>query len=67
MVVEAGEGTMTLARPNQSKILHHEGVKNVKHRLDDSPVWTDLLKVRHLYPGGGEGRNPLPQNLYMTT
>jgi hypothetical protein len=35
----------------RAKYLHHEGIKNVKHRLD-SPVWTDLLKVRQFYLRG---------------
>jgi hypothetical protein len=24
----------------------------VKHIIDDSPVWTDLLKIRHIYLSG---------------
>jgi hypothetical protein len=32
--------------------LHEEGISTVRHKLTDSPVWIDLLKVKHIYLGG---------------
>ena len=36
----------------KGKYLYQEVVGTVTHRLDDSPVWNDLLKVRHIYLKG---------------
>jgi hypothetical protein len=36
----------------KAKYLQHNGVRSVKHRIDDSPVWTDLLKIKHIYLSG---------------
>jgi hypothetical protein len=36
----------------KANYLHHEGIRSVKHRIDDSPVWTNLLKIRHFYLRG---------------
>uniref|UniRef100_A0A0A9ENT9 Uncharacterized protein n=1 Tax=Arundo donax TaxID=35708 RepID=A0A0A9ENT9_ARUDO len=33
------------------KCLNNSSVSKVKHRLDDSPCWSDLLKVKNLYLG----------------
>ena len=33
----------------KGKYLYQEVVGTVTHRLDDSPIWNDLLKVRHIY------------------
>jgi hypothetical protein len=33
----------------RSKYLHGELVSTVRHRLNDSPVWTGLLKIKSLY------------------
>jgi hypothetical protein len=32
-----------------SKYLHGDLVSTVKHRLNDSPIWTDLLKIKNLH------------------
>ena len=34
------------------KYMQNETVGSVKHRLDDSPIWCDLLKVKHVYLKG---------------
>jgi hypothetical protein len=34
------------------KYLKNKGVSTVNHRLDDSPMWSDLIKVRNLYLRG---------------
>lgn len=36
----------------KAKYIKNDLVNNVKHRLDDSPVWRDLLRVRHFYLRG---------------
>ena len=36
----------------KGKYLYQEVVGTVTHRLDDSPIWNDLLKVRHIYLKG---------------
>jgi len=36
----------------KEKYFHQGVVGTVKHRLDDSPVWNDLLKVKHIYLKG---------------
>jgi hypothetical protein len=36
----------------KAKYLQHDGVRSVKHRINDSPVWTDLLKIKHIYLSG---------------
>jgi hypothetical protein len=36
----------------KAKYLRGELVSTVRHRLTDSPVWTDLLKVKSLYLKG---------------
>jgi hypothetical protein len=36
----------------KAKYLRKVVVGNVTHKLDDSPIWCDLLKVKHLYLKG---------------
>jgi hypothetical protein len=36
----------------KSKYLKNKVVGNVSHKLGDSPVWTDLLKVKNIYLKG---------------
>jgi hypothetical protein len=36
----------------KAKYLQHDGVRSVKHRINDSHVWTDLLKIKHIYLNG---------------
>lgn len=36
----------------KAKYLGNHTISTVKDRLDDSPVWQDLLKIRHVYPRG---------------
>jgi hypothetical protein len=36
----------------KAKYLQKEEVSSVRHKLIDSPVWTNLLKVKHIYLGG---------------
>jgi hypothetical protein len=46
------------------KVLKKHVVSNVQHRLGDSPIWTDLLKIKKIYLSGRvinvkNGRNTL--------
>lgn len=43
----------------KAKYLRNDLVTTVKHRVDDSPVWSDLLKVKHIYI---RGRRIKPNN-----
>jgi hypothetical protein len=36
----------------KAKYLQNAGVGNVSHKMGDSPVWTDLLKVKPIYLRG---------------
>lgn len=36
----------------KAKYLKNKPISTVKNRMDDSPVWKDLLKVRHVYLKG---------------
>ena len=36
----------------KGKYLHNDTVGSVKHRMDDSPIWRDLLKIKHIYLKG---------------
>jgi len=38
----------------QKKYVKDSPLSVVTHKIDDSPIWTDLLKVRQVYLGGGE-------------
>lgn len=33
----------------RAKYLKNHSISNVKHRINDSPVWCDLLKVKQFY------------------
>jgi hypothetical protein len=41
-----------LAEIVKTKYLKNKGVSTVNHKLDDSPMWTDLLKVWDIYLRG---------------
>jgi len=43
----------------RQKYLSSDNVGSVKHRLDDSPMWSDLLKVKSIYL---KGRSMLVKN-----
>jgi len=48
----------------KAKYLKDGTISSVKHKIDDSPVWTDLLSVRHIYLKGrslkvNNGKNTL--------
>lgn len=36
----------------QAKYLHSKNIFNVSHKASDSPMWTDLLKIKDLYLWG---------------
>ena len=36
----------------KKKYLQREAVSSVRHKMDDSPVWHDLLKIKHIYLRG---------------
>ena len=36
----------------EKKYLKGNHISTVKHRLDDSPIWSDLLKIRQVYLSG---------------
>jgi hypothetical protein len=36
----------------KAKYLQNKNVGTVNNRIDDSPVWKDLLKVKHVYLAG---------------
>lgn len=36
----------------KAKYLRNDMLNMVKHKMDDSPMWTALLKVRHIYLRG---------------
>jgi hypothetical protein len=38
----------------RTKYMQGKGVSTMNHRLDDSPLWSDLLKVKDLYLKGRE-------------
>ena len=38
----------------KAKYLKNHTISNVNRTLDDSPVWYDLLKVKHIYLRGRE-------------
>lgn len=40
----------------RAKYLRNCLLSTVKHKLDDSPVWRDLLKVRHIYLRGRKSK-----------
>jgi hypothetical protein len=33
----------------EAKYTHGKPIGTIKHRVDDSPIWSDLLKVRSIY------------------
>jgi hypothetical protein len=35
-----------------AKYVHGKPIGTIKHRLDDSPIWSDLLKIRGFYMAG---------------
>jgi hypothetical protein len=48
----------------KAKYVKNGTLSSIKHRIDDSPVWTDLLCVRHIYLKGrnlkfNNGKNTL--------
>jgi hypothetical protein len=43
----------------RKKYLSEEAVGSVIHKLDDSPIWSDLLKIKHIYV---KGRTMLVKN-----
>jgi hypothetical protein len=34
------------------KYMQNKSIHNVGHKLNDSPMWSDLLKVKHIYLQG---------------
>jgi hypothetical protein len=52
MVVETRNKRWDLTGYCQSQVPKNGGVSTVSHRIDDSPVWTDLLRIKHIYLGG---------------
>lgn len=36
----------------KAKYLKNDMISTIKHRSDDSPVWSDLLKLKHIYLQG---------------
>lgn len=34
------------------KYLKNKSIHDVEHKLDDSPIWSDLLKIKHIYLQG---------------
>ena len=49
MVVEVGNWRWSLADYYQDKIFERWQIDWNSHRIDDSPVWSDLLKVKQFY------------------
>jgi hypothetical protein len=35
------------------KYMSNKSIHEVSHKLDDSPMWFDLLKIKHIYLRGG--------------
>jgi hypothetical protein len=42
----------------KAKYLRKSEVRNVSHKLDNSPVWADLLKIKHFYLKGRISKVP---------
>jgi len=52
VVVETEVGSGLWQTIVKKKYLQGDTVGSVKHKLDDSPVWSDLLKIKHIYLKG---------------
>ena len=53
MMVEVGKWRWSVASIVHKKYVMNDLPSNVKGRIDDSPIWKDLLQVRHIYLKGG--------------
>jgi hypothetical protein len=60
VVVKIREGKWFVATNYQ---IHAEQIHDVGHKLNDSPMWSDLLKVKHIYL---QGRGLSTKNGKMT-
>jgi len=51
----------------KNKYLKNDTISSVKHRLDDSPTWANLLKIRQVYPRGGKLKLEMVRKLFFGT